>query len=140
EKAAKGDKKSDKEFIQGDWVVESAIDSGMELPAEIRDMVKFHVKDDKIEIKFGEIAIKASYTVDETKKPKTVDLKVGEGMSALGIYEITKDNKVRFCMVDTEDKDKRPTEFKSPATSNTKLIVLKRPEKKDAAAPRQGDA
>src|SRR5262249_28139267 len=75
DKGDKGDKgkKSDKDFIQGDWVVESASDAGVELPAEIRDMVKFHVKDDKIEIKLGDLAIKGTYTVDETKNPKTVD-------------------------------------------------------------------
>src|SRR5205085_1544002 len=82
-------------------------------------------------IKLGDLAIKGTYTVDETKNPKTVDLKF-EGMTALGIYEITKDNKVRFCMVDTEDKDKRPKEFKSTATMPTKLVVLKRAETKDA--------
>jgi uncharacterized protein (TIGR03067 family)/prepilin-type processing-associated H-X9-DG protein len=123
-------KKSDKDFIQGTWAVESIIDDGMELPAEIRDVVRFEVKGDTIKVKLGDLEIKGKYTVDETKKPKTVDLTFEGDMKAIGIYEITGD-KVKFCIVDDKAGAKRPTEFKSTAGSGMKVVVLKRAEKKD---------
>jgi len=129
--------KSDTDLIQGTWLVESAMDDGLELADEIRDMIKFHVAGDKLEIKFGEVAMKGSYKVDETKKPKTVDITLESGEGMIGIYE-TMGNKVKFCMALNDKGTQRPKEFTSPAGSGYKLVVLKRApeEKKNDAKPK----
>ena len=116
------DKKSDKDVIQGVWSVESVVDDGLSMPPEFLDQVKFHVTGDKIEIKIGELSIKADYTVDETKTPKTVDLKLDDGSSMIGIYEM-QGEKFKFCMTDSKSGS-RPKEFKSEAGSQSKLVVL----------------
>jgi uncharacterized protein (TIGR03067 family) len=121
------DKKDNKdsEIIQGTWHVESAVDDGMDLPDEIRDIVRFLVTGENIEIKLGDLTMKGKYKVDETKKPKTVDITMESGESMIGIYEMEKD-KVKFCMAVKEKGVERPKEFKSPAGSGYKLVVLKR--------------
>jgi uncharacterized protein (TIGR03067 family) len=128
--------KSDKELIQGEWMVESAIDDGAELPAEIREQVRFFVKGDSMTVKIVELEDKGTYTVQENKTPKTVDLKLESGTNLIGIYEFFGD-KVKLCLV-LEDKDtKRPTEFKSVGGSGHKLVVLarvKEEKKKDQVA------
>jgi uncharacterized protein (TIGR03067 family) len=132
--------KTDKELIQGTWAVESIVDDGLEMADEIREMVKFQVNGDKLEIKFGDIAMKGSYKVDESKKPKTVDITLESGETMIGIYEMTAD-KVKFCMAVNEKGTQRPKEFTSAAGSGLKLVVLKKPKdakKAEAEAPRGG--
>ena len=116
---------SDKVLIQGVWSVESAIDDGAALPDELRDVVKFFVEGDKIEVKIGDLTHKGTYTVDETTKPKNVDIKLEGDMNLIGIYELTKDQ-VKFCVVPAEPGKDRPKDFKSEAGSGRKLIVLNR--------------
>ncbi|HYV36324.1 MAG TPA: TIGR03067 domain-containing protein [Gemmataceae bacterium] len=120
------DTKSDKDLIQGTWSVEKVVDDGMEYAKEFLDQAKFMVKGDKIEVTVGDaVLMNATYKVDETKKPKTVDLDVAGGPPIIGIYEMTGDT-VKFCMVEGGKDAKRPTEFKAEAGSGFKLIVLKR--------------
>jgi uncharacterized protein (TIGR03067 family) len=132
--------KSDKDFIQGVWQVESIIDDGMPFPDEIRDTIKFHVNGDKVEIKIGDLSMKGTFTVDESKKPKTVDIKLEGGDGFAGIYEVN-GNKVKFCLA-VNDKDVlRPKEFKSEASSGHKLVVLKRaPETKKTDEVKKAEA
>src|SRR5436309_608702 len=83
------------------------------------DIVKFNVQDDKITVNIGELALKGTYTVDETKKPKTLDIKFDGGVGAIGIHEMVDDNKVKFCIVDSDKNKERPTKFESTAGSGT---------------------
>jgi uncharacterized protein (TIGR03067 family) len=117
-------KKSDKDLIQGTWRVEETIDNGEALPPEFLQTIKFVVTADKIDLKAGELILKASYTVDETKKPKTLDLKFESGMDVIGIYEFAGNDKVRFCLADAGKE--RPKEFASAKGSEWKLVTLKR--------------
>jgi uncharacterized protein (TIGR03067 family)/prepilin-type processing-associated H-X9-DG protein len=128
--------KSDKDLIQGVWSVEAAVDDGLDIPDEIRDIVRFHVAGDKIEIKIGDLAMKGTYKVDETKKPKTVEINLDSGETMIGIYEMTPD-KVKFCIAPKEDGTKPPTEFKSAAGSGHKLVMLKRAKEEKKLAPNQ---
>jgi uncharacterized protein (TIGR03067 family) len=117
--------KTDKDLIQGSWQVEQAIDDGLEWEEEIRNMIRFLVNGDKLEIKFGELAMKGSYTVDETKKPKTVDVTMESGEKMIGIFELQGD-KVKLCMALDEKGSQRPKEFSSTPGSGYKLVVLKK--------------
>jgi uncharacterized protein (TIGR03067 family) len=132
--------KSDRDVIQGTWQVETVIDDGLEWADEIRDMVKFHVNGDNLEIKLGEVAMKGSYKVDEAKKPKTLDVTLESGEKIIGIYELMGD-KVKFCLTLDEKGTKRPKEFTSTVGSGYKLVVLKRAKdekKTEASAARRG--
>jgi uncharacterized protein (TIGR03067 family) len=124
-------KKSDADFIQGDWAVEDAIDDGNPLPAELRENVRFTVKGDKIDISLnGEVAFGGKFKLDSSKKPKTIDIDGPDGMTLVGIYEINGE-KMRFCVV--ESGKQRPKEFSGDAGTGAKLVTLKRlaAEKKD---------
>jgi uncharacterized protein (TIGR03067 family) len=102
-------------------------------------MVTFLVSGDKLEIKLGELAMKGSYKVDETKKPKTLDVTMEGGEKIIGIYELLGD-KVKFCMTLDEKGTQRPKEFASTAGSGYKLVVLKRAKdekKSETPAPRR---
>ncbi|WP_020474796.1 TIGR03067 domain-containing protein [Zavarzinella formosa] len=68
----------------------------------------------------------ASYTVDFTKKPATLDIKPDKGPKDLvvkGIIEIDGD-KMKFCF--GRDGADRPTEFKGDVEKNIQLMVMKR--------------
>ena len=68
------------------------------------------------------------------RRSRSLRIDVG-GME--GIYELTGD-KCKMCLVDTDQKKARPTEFKSESGSGFKLVTLKRiVEKKDAKLPQQ---
>ena len=68
--------------------------------------------------------------LDPSKSPKTIDVMMTEGLKKgavmLGIYEIDGDT-LRVCF--DEEGKKRPTEFKSPAGSQTFVNVHKRAKK-----------
>src|SRR4026207_2120477 len=66
----------------------------------------------------GALFMKANFSVDPSKKPKTIDYDITGGATAgkkqLGIYDIAGDT-VRFCF--GEPGVARPTEFSAPAGS-----------------------
>lgn len=126
--------KTDKDLVQGAWSVESAIDDGMALPDELRDVVKFLVEGNKIEIKMGDLSHKGTFTVDETAKPKKVDIKLEGDTDLIGIYEMTKDQ-IKFCLIMVEPGKDRPTDFKAEAGSGRKLVVLKRAKEEKKGDP-----
>jgi uncharacterized protein (TIGR03067 family) len=78
----------------------------------------------------GQPYFKAKYTIDPTKKPKTIDYMMTEGFTKgktqLGIYELTGDT-VKFCFA-APGKD-RPTEFTAKEGSQYTLSVWKRDKK-----------
>jgi uncharacterized protein (TIGR03067 family) len=133
--------KSDRDLFQGDWVVATAVLGGEELPAALVMSFKANFTGDVLKLEALGDTYKATVKLDESKKPKTVDLKI-EDKTRLGIYAFDGD-KVKVCLADAGQP--RPTEFKSPAKSETLLVVFKRSaaKKKDAkkkatAAPARG--
>jgi uncharacterized protein (TIGR03067 family) len=80
----------------------------------------------------GKPFMKAKFTIDPTKKPKTIDYMVLEGLTKgkkqLGIYELDGDT-VKFCFA-VPDKE-RPKDFTSPEGSGRTLSVWRkdRPKK-----------
>jgi uncharacterized protein (TIGR03067 family) len=89
----------DKDKFQGKWKAEKAVRNGEEAPAEQIAKMKIEFKgnlaipqeDDKAEDE-------AEFTLDETKKPKTMDIKPKKGNEKLieGIYEIDGDT-LKIC-------------------------------------------
>ena len=85
----------------------------------------------KVLVKKGDDVVQVGIQkIDPTKSPKTIDVTMTEGPNKgaimLGIYEIDGDT-LKVCF-DAEVK-KRPTEFKSPAGSETFVNVHKRVKK-----------
>ena len=120
-----GDEAPDK--IEGEWVVES-IDGPKDLP---KGLLKFRFTEGKLFVsKAGRGNEEpASYTLDTTKKPVTIDIRPESGPKdevIVGIIEV-KGDAMKFCF----GKAERPTEFKGNPDKEIMLFNMKRakPEK-----------
>ena len=114
--------------LEGEWTMVSGERDGQLLPDNFLQNAKRVAKDGVSTITFGDMVyMKAKFSVDSTKKPKTIDYEIVEGPTkgkrVLGIYEIDGD-KVKFCFA-AADKD-RPSEFTAKAGSGNTLSVWKR--------------
>jgi uncharacterized protein (TIGR03067 family) len=114
--------------LDGEWSMVSGEADGQAMPADIAKTGKRIAKGGETTILFGDkVFLKAKYTIDPTKKPKTIDYMMTEGFTKgktqLGIYEID-DDTVKFCFA-APDKE-RPTEFTSKPGSGHTLSVWKR--------------
>lgn len=118
--------------IEGTWTVVDMERSGKKAPQQLLQGGQFRVviKANSLrmsDIKQGE---GATFTIDETKKPRTIDAVFMEGpkedvrRTALGIYELDGDNlKIAW----RKDGGPRPQEFSSlKGVRTSELWVLKR--------------
>jgi uncharacterized protein (TIGR03067 family) len=117
--------------LEGEWSMVSGEANGQALPADAVKAMKRVAKDGVTTITHGEqMYFKAKYTIDPTKKPKTIDYTMTEGptkgKTQFGIYEIDGDT-IKFCFA--APGVERPTEFKAPSNSNRTLSVWKRLKK-----------
>jgi uncharacterized protein (TIGR03067 family) len=116
---------------EGDWVLVSSFSDGKKLPAEVVKAMRRTIKGNKFTVtRMGETVASGTFTVDPTKKPKTIDVKRATGPDKdkpmLGIYELDGDNyKVCFAPPGKE----RPTKFFSKAGTGHVLSVWKRANK-----------
>jgi uncharacterized protein (TIGR03067 family) len=83
-------------------------------------------KDDQVTVNVGGMLImKAKFTLDPTKTPKTIDYQVTEGPNAgktqLGIYELADDGTAKFCFA-APGKD-RPDAFENQPADGRTLSV-----------------
>jgi uncharacterized protein (TIGR03067 family) len=122
------DVKKEMAQLEGEWTMVSGERDGQPLPDNFLQNAKRVAKDGVSTISFGDrVYMKAKFSIDPTKKPKTIDYEIVEGETkgkkVLGIYEIDGD-KVKFCF-STPDKD-RPTEFTAKSGSGNTLSVWKR--------------
>jgi uncharacterized protein (TIGR03067 family) len=115
-------------LFDGEWTMVSGERDGMHLPDDLVKTAKRVAKDGETTVTIGgSTFLKAKYTVDPSKKPKTIDYTLtdgpNKGKKQLGIYEIDGDLvKICFASPDAE----RPTEFTTKADSGRTLSVWKR--------------
>jgi uncharacterized protein (TIGR03067 family) len=117
--------------LEGEWSMVSGEANGFVLPKETVESGKRVAKDGETTITIGgQVYFKAKFTVDPTKKPKTIDYTMTEGPTKgkthLGIYELEGDM-VKFCFA--APGQERPTEFTAKEDSQRTLSVWKRDKK-----------
>jgi uncharacterized protein (TIGR03067 family) len=131
--AAKDDDatKKDVERMQGDWAAVSMILDGMKYPDDEAQALFRTVKGDKYTVvRYDDPIGKWTFTLDATKKPRTIDVRKDgddKAPALLGIYEFDGD-KFKLCIA-APGKD-RPTEFTSKEGSGHTLSVWVREKKK----------
>jgi uncharacterized protein (TIGR03067 family) len=128
---AKSDNKKDMEKMQGEWTMASGERNGQAIPDEFLQSLKRTIKGDQYTVKQGDDVINGgSYTIDATKSPKTIDLKVTEGQAAgqtmHGIYELQGDT-MKICYASPGKP--RPTEFTAKEGSEQILATWKHAKK-----------
>jgi uncharacterized protein (TIGR03067 family) len=107
--------KKDLAQLQGEWTMVSGSADGQPMPEEMRKEMKRICKGDELTVMMGDrVFLKAKFTIDPSKKPKTIDYEMTEGFTKgkkqFGIYELNGDTfKACFNAPGAE----RPTEFKS---------------------------
>jgi len=124
EKAAQ----SDLARLQGEWTMVSGEIQGEAMPDEIRTTARRVAKENETTVTVGgQLFMKAKFTLDPAKTPKTIDYEMTggptEGKKQLGIYEFDGEQ-VRFCF--GSPGKERPTEFKTGAGDGRTLSVWKR--------------
>ena len=134
--AARADEatKKDQQQFQGTWTTVSAEMNGDKLDDDIVKALKFVVKGDKFDVEGPPVVLqqyaKGTFKMEATTKPKTIDVKVGEGEMKgdviEGIYEFD-DDTLKIC-AKLSGKE-RPADFTTKAGSNMVSLVLKREKK-----------
>ena len=128
-----GDKdKKEMALLNGEWDNVSVTVNGYETAEEYVKNRKRTTKDGVTTIKVdGEVTMKAKFSIDVSKKIKTIDYEVIEGVhkdkKLLGIYEIDGDTLTNCFAASGRE---RPTEFEAPEGSKRTLSVWKKAEKK----------
>jgi uncharacterized protein (TIGR03067 family) len=120
------DDKSNKNKLQGTWEFVSGEVGGKKVEGDEADKFKKHqfvFKGDKLTAKE-----EYTYTIDSSKKPKEIDLKVDKGPERergtwKGIYNL-KGDELTLCIA--HPNQDRPTEFVTKENRMTMLLILKR--------------
>ena len=117
--------------LQGEWAMTSGIADGFEVPPEMLKDFKRICKDNQTTVTNGEqLILKATFTLDPSKTPKTIDYDVidgpTKGKKQLGIYELTNDT-FKACFAAPEAA--RPTEFKSESGDRQTFSVWTKAKK-----------
>jgi uncharacterized protein (TIGR03067 family) len=120
----------DNQALVGTWAVVAVEKDGKEMPAEQLKglVVRFDSSGKASGHKGDKVIFEATFKVDATKQPKTIDATQtsdgkDKGKVTLGIYEINGDT-LRTCISET-GKD-RPTDFSAKAGSGQIVRVYKR--------------
>ena len=106
--------KKDIAQLQGEWTMVSASADGQEMPAQMRQQMKRVCKGNVTTTTMsGQVYLKANFTLDPSKTPKTIDYHMTDGFAKgqkqLGIYEINGDTfKASFAKPGVA----RPADFK----------------------------
>jgi uncharacterized protein (TIGR03067 family) len=111
----------DAKALQGTWKVVSFEKEGKNAPEDVTKALTMTIKGDMITVNDGKKDESATFSLDATKKPKTMDLVPKQGDKVLFIYDVDGDNlKLAWRLPDQG----RPKEF--TAKDNEGNMVLKR--------------
>jgi uncharacterized protein (TIGR03067 family) len=130
-------KPTDDELLTGTWKLTEFELAGNPNPPGPEE--KWVIEKGRIEWTGCPRPVALSYTLDDTKTPKQIDMKVVDGFGKrakkLGIYKLT-DGKLQVCYFLNPEKDERPTEFAGtdtlgkPLPGNPVFIILRRVNEK----------
>ncbi len=120
--------KKDMDQLQGDWSMVSGSADGFPVPESMLGNSKRICKgDETTAILGGQLFFKAKFTIDPSKKPKTIDYQMTEGPTKgkkqLGIYELDGD-RVKFCFGAAGAE--RPADFTSKPGDGRTASLWKR--------------
>ena len=120
--------KADVAKMHGEWSMVSGSADGFPFPDEILPNAKRVCRGNETTVTIGpQLVMQATFAVDATKKPKTIDYKATDGptkgKSHLGIYEFDGDT-IKYCFAAPDAE--RPTEFTSKQGERRTLSVWKR--------------
>ena len=120
--------KTDMAKLQGSWSMVSGSGDGQEVPKDMLADSKRVCKENETTVTVGgQLIMKAKFSLDASKMPKTIDYDVTDGPTKgkkhLGIYELNGDT-VKFCFGAPEAE--RPTDFTSKPGERRTLSVWKR--------------
>jgi|SRR5260370_27176617 uncharacterized protein (TIGR03067 family) len=113
--------------FEGTWKLVSSEHDGEKAPDDAIKTAKAMAKGGQVTLSVdGKTVMEADFTIDPTKKPKTIDATVttagpDKGKKTLGIYEIDGDT-MKICFSDKE----RPKEFSAKKGSGCTLDMYKR--------------
>ncbi|MFL5328272.1 MAG: TIGR03067 domain-containing protein [Gemmataceae bacterium] len=129
--APKNDAKKEMAQLEGQWSMVSGLADGQPMPEPMVKTMRRVAKDGVTTVtQNDQIYMKAKFTIDADKKPKTIDYQVSDGptkgKTQLGIYEIEGDT-VKFCFARPDQA--RPTDFTSKPGSGWTSSVWKRDKK-----------
>jgi uncharacterized protein (TIGR03067 family) len=111
--------------LQGEWSMASGERDGQPFPEDFVKGSSRVCKGDETTVTVGgQLFMKAQFTVDPSKQPKTIDYRVtdgpNKGKTQLGLYAIDGDT-VKFCFSGPEQK--RPTDFTTKPGDGRTLSV-----------------
>jgi uncharacterized protein (TIGR03067 family) len=127
--------KKDMAQLQGEWSMVSGSADGNAMPDAMRETAKRVCKGDETTVTIGaQLLLKAKFTIDPTRKPKTIDYQMIEGPTKgkrqVGIYELTGDT-AKFCF--GSPGAERPTDFTSKPGDGRTLSEWKRKKTSEPA-------
>ena len=120
--------KKDNAALQGEWSMVSGSADGQAMPADMLKQMKRICKGDEVTTTMGgRVFFKAKITLDPSKKPKTIDYQMTEGVTKgktqLGIYEI---DGATFKSSFGQPGAARPSDFSSKPGDGRTVSVWKR--------------
>lgn len=126
----------DTKKLEGSWRTMSVESNGKKLSQDvIKEMADLRLvfKGDTGSIRNkGKVLSEGPFTIDPTKKPKTLDLEVTKGQrigsTSLAIYELDGDT-LKACWTSLAVDRKRPKEFATKPDSGLLLITYQREKK-----------
>ncbi len=125
------DSKKDEEALQGTWKPVASEQGGKDQTEEAKEHVLIFEKDTFTVKRGDEVALKGTFKVDPSKKPKTIDMTVTQGRrdedkgkEIHGIYELDGDT-LKWCTSRPGNKE-RPKEFSAKEGGDTMLVKLKK--------------
>jgi uncharacterized protein (TIGR03067 family) len=123
--------KKEKTKLKGTYTMVSGEEQGTKLPEGFISIGTIEFTNDKMIIK-GKGKSEATYKIDPSQKPKTIDLTPQDGSEKgkliKGIYVID-GGTLTICTATKSDND-RPTEFATKKGSGSVLMVLKKEKEK----------